>query len=196
MRRLTSFVPSLVLATATFAHAQDPAPRQNRPAPQVSLQIWGSTFVDFNTRVAEYADLRREIETGLAPLPVSGDPAQVQSALRARAKRVRTARASAHEGDIFTPAISASFKRALAENADAETCDALMDDNPGEIILPINASYPDWRPLSTVPPNVLAVLPKLPDDLHYRFMGRHLVLIDGRSGVILDRIRFAVSCKG
>jgi hypothetical protein len=48
--------------------------------------------------------------------------------------------------------------------------------------------------LSTVPPNVLAVLPKLPDDLRYRFVGRHLVLLDVRSGLILDRIRFVILC--
>ena len=45
-------------------------------------------------------------------------------------------------------------------------------------------------------PNVLAVLPTLPDDIQYRFVGRHLVLVDGRSGLILDRIPFASACGG
>jgi hypothetical protein len=40
--------------------------------------------------------------------------------------------------------------------------------------------------VSTVPPNVLAALPSLPDDVQYRFLGRHLVLHGTRANVILD----------
>ena len=111
-----------------------------------------------------------------------------------RAKKIRAARSDAREGDIFTPAISDSFKRALVDELDPGTCEAILDDNPGEFKHRINGSYPDGAPLSTVPANVLAVLPKLPDDLQYRFVGRHLVLLDGRSGLILDRIRFVILC--
>lgn len=50
------------------------------------------------------------------------------------------------------------------------------------------------RPLSTVPPNVLAVLRRLPDDIQYRFVGRHLILLDTRAGVILDWIPYAIKC--
>lgn len=48
----------------------------------------------------------------------------------------------------------------------------------GEFEHRINGRYPGRLPLSTVPPNVLAALPRLPDDLQYRFVGRHLVLLD------------------
>jgi hypothetical protein len=37
-----------------------------------------------------------------------------------------------------------------------------------------------------------ALLPKLPDDIEYRFLGRHLVLHDTRANMILDRIPCAV----
>jgi hypothetical protein len=43
-----------------------------------------------------------------------------------------------------------------------------------------------------MPPNVLAALPKLPADLEYRFLGRHLVLVDTRASVIIDRIPYAI----
>jgi hypothetical protein len=43
-----------------------------------------------------------------------------------------------------------------------------------------------------VPPHILAVLPRLPDDIEYRFLGRHLILLDTRANVILDRIPYAV----
>jgi hypothetical protein len=43
-----------------------------------------------------------------------------------------------------------------------------------------------------VPPNILAVLPRLPDDIPYRFFGRHLILLDTRANLILDRMPCAI----
>jgi hypothetical protein len=59
-----------------------------------------------------------------------------------------------------------------------------MDDNSGDFEAQINGAYP----------NVLAVLPRLPEDIEYRFVGRHLILLDTRAMVILDRIPFAIQC--
>ena len=71
-----------------------------------------------------------------------------------------------------------------------------MDDNPGERSNRINGAYPKGRALSTVPPNVLAVLPHLPEDVRYAFLGRHLILLDTRANVILDRIPLALHRPG
>jgi hypothetical protein len=79
---------------------------------------------------------------------------------------------------------------------DAKTWAAIMDDNPGKFPVHINGSYRDGKPLSTVPPNILAVLPRLPDDIQYRFLGRHLILFDTRASVILDRIPHAIQLHG
>jgi hypothetical protein len=45
-----------------------------------------------------------------------------------------------------------------------------------------------------VPANILAVLPRLPEDVQYRFLGRDLVLFDARARVILDGIPRAIDC--
>jgi hypothetical protein len=50
----------------------------------------------------------------------------------------------------------------------------------------VNAKYPDAAPLPTVPPNLLAALPKLPEDLEYRFINRDLILLDVHANVIVD----------
>lgn len=104
------------------------------------------------------------------------------------------ARAEAKQGDIFTPTISVAFRKALLLEMNANTWAAIMDDNPGELSVQINGSYPEGKPLSTVPPNILAVLPRLPDDIEYRFLGRDLILLDTRASVILDRIPYAIRC--
>jgi hypothetical protein len=77
---------------------------------------------------------------------------------------------------------------------DANTWAAIMDDNPGELSNQINGDYPEGKPLSTVPPNILAALPRLPHDMEYRFLGRHLILLDTRASVILDRLPYAIQC--
>ena len=131
---------------------------------------------------------------GLPPLRVTDDPAELTSRELALAERIRLARTGATEGEFFTPSISVEFRRLLLIEMDLETWDSLMDDNPGDFDHPINGTYPKKKPLSTVPPNILAALPSLPDGIQYRFLGRHLVLHDTRANVILDRIRYAVSC--
>ena len=70
----------------------------------------------------------------------------------------------------------------------------IMDDNPGVFSRRINRSYPKKRPLSTVPPGILAVLPTLPADIQYRFVGRDLILHDTRANIILDRLPYAIQC--
>jgi hypothetical protein len=82
------------------------------------------------------------------------------------------------------------------ECAVANTLAAIMDDNPGKISHHINGTYPEGEPFSTMPANILAVLPRLPDDIQYRFLGRHLILYDTRASLILDRIPYAIRCGG
>ena len=120
------------------------------------------------------------------------EAAQIRKAARALRKRIRAARAGAKQGDIFTPETRIEFRNALALEVDANTWAAIMDDNPGERSNRINGAYPEGRALSTVPPNVLAVLPRLPADVRYGFLGRHLILLDTRANVILDRIPLAL----
>ncbi len=50
----------------------------------------------------------------------------------------------------------------------------------------VNATYPKSAPLSTVPPTLLFKLPKLPQELEYRFVGRNLVLLDTEANLIAD----------
>ena len=134
---------------------------------------WGDELARFNTQVRSYVELRNELATRV--------PART-----ALAQRIRVARSKAKQGDIFTPAISLEFKKALVREMDAHVWKVIMDDNPGELLSQVNAVYPEGEPLSTVPPNILAVLPTLPSDIEYRFVERHLILLDTRAMVIVD----------
>lgn len=72
---------------------------------------------------------------------------------------------------------------------------SIKDEGPGAGGFPfkVNGVYPQAQPLGTVPPNVLAVLPVLPEDIEYRFIDRHLILRDVRANLIVDYIRNTIS---
>ncbi len=87
------------------------------------------------------------------------------------------------------------LKRMMAARADAVTVSAIMDDNPGEFDVDVNDTYKKKYALATMPPKLLLLLPDLAPDLQYRFVGRHLILYDGRANIIVDEIPYALQCR-
>ena len=183
---------TVLLASAGVAQTL-PAPHTDAQ-PTFRVQVWGCIVTDFSRRVQSYFDLRTRLEEGLPPLRVTEDVSEIRRVRRALARQIQAARHGAHEGDIFSPTISVEFKEVLALEMNARTWAVIMDDNPGEFSHEINGIYPDGKPFSTVPGTILAVLPALPDDVEYRFLGPHLILLDVRANVILDRIPYAIRC--
>jgi hypothetical protein len=188
----TSIALALIVACASMGYAQDAKTDQTPEPPRFKVEIFGDVMADFSARVSAYVELRDELRKGTPALAV-GDPAQVRHAVDALAARIRVARAGARRGDIFTPTISREFKKVLVQTDDTTWAD-IVDDNPGEFSTRINGTYPEKKPFSTVPANILAALPRLPDDVEYRFLGRHLILLDTRASVIVDWIPYAMGC--
>ncbi len=183
---------TVLFASSGFSQdVQTPTPPE-MPRFGLEVEVFGGVMADFTARVSAYTELRTELAKGLPPLTVD-DPAQVQYAVRTLAAKIRVARARAKRGDIFTPAIARAFQKAL-RNVDESTWGDIADDNPGEFSKRVNASYPETKPFSTVPPNILAILPRLPDDMEYHFLGRHLILLDTRASLIVDWIPMAIQC--
>jgi len=56
----------------------------------------------------------------------------------------------------------------------------------------VNAAYPEKQPLPTVPPDLLARLPKLPEQLEYRLVGKHMILRDIDANIIVDDMLNAI----
>jgi hypothetical protein len=147
---------------------------------------------DFKKRVDAYIDVRKQSMKDAPPLKETDDPAKLKAAQDALAVKIRQARATAKQGDIFTPEIAARFRRLLQpeltgeDGRDAKA--VLKDDAPsvGEIPFKVNAKYPDGAPVPTVPANLLLNLPTLPEPLQYRPIGKHLILLDEDADVIVD----------
>lgn len=169
---LVTFAAVLLLASGP-AHAM-PQTADCRPP------VWGGVVPAFETRLEAYVALRTQLET------------TQRARGHALAERIWAARAQAKQGDLLTPALSVEIRRSLRRELNAQTWKVIMDDNPGELPSQVNDEYREGQPLATMPANMLAALPKLPADIEYRFIERHLVLLDTRAKIILDRIPYAI----
>jgi hypothetical protein len=147
-------------------------------------------------RINEYAELHKKLEDTLPKLSKESTPEQIDKNQRALARLIQQKRRGAKPGDIFTPEAQAVIKRLLAKvfagPEGAALRGSIMDENPLTIKLPVNSRYPDTVPLSTVPPQVLQGLPKLPEEMEFRFIGRHLILMDVHAHIIVDSIENAL----
>jgi hypothetical protein len=179
----TVLVVSLAAAGSAFTQAKLPV----NPDAQV--------LADFKARVDKYVELRKKADDSAPPLKKTDDAREIKDAQQALVERVGAARSTAKQGDIFTPDITAFFKRVLRPEAKEKDAKTMMkDDKPpaGTVTFKINGPYPDKQPLASSPPEMLAKLPPLPKDIDYRFVDKHLILRDSRANTIIDFIPNAI----
>jgi|SRR5687768_7358994 len=194
--RLRALLISLFLALPLVMGAQTPAnPGPSEPDFTMVVQATfdAPTLAEFNKRVQDYAALRSRLEAGLPPLVVTTDADEIERFERGLTKRIRDARRS-RRGQIFADTMKEQLKRMMAARVDPATIAAIMEDGPGEFDVDVNETYSKKYALATMPPNLLLLLPDLPKDLEYRFVGRHLVLRDARANMIVDEIPYAIRC--
>lgn len=153
----------------------------------------------FTERVQAYDKLRKDVAKDSPPLKETTNPAEIANAEKALAAKIRVARAKAQRGDIFTPATEAMFRRLIrppmVTGPDAKENKAIVKEDapkPGEVPFKINGEYPKEAPQSTVPPDVLTALPPLPEELQYRIVGKHLILLCVRGNLIVDYMLNAI----
>jgi hypothetical protein len=149
----------------------------------------------FNKRIADYADMRKKAEHGLAALTETDDPAKITAREKALGDAVRKLRATAKAGDIFgtdmTPLIL-EIVRADWKRRPAVDRAAILAGMEKPFVPTVNMRYPVGQPLMTFPPTLLRQLQELPEDLEYRFVGRDLILRDVKANMVVDVIRHAI----
>jgi len=152
-----------------------------------------SRFKEFLDRVQGYAQLHKSAEATLPSLKSTDLPEMIAAHEQALARKIREARPNAQPGDIFTdkareafrPAVREAFQGSRGRHARA----TIRQGEPlKELNLRVNQVYPKGVPFTTVPPTLLLKLPKLPDEVGYRIVGRDLVLIDTKANLIVDFI--------
>jgi len=184
----------LVVAQPCAGTAQTLSATTDERIPVFRVEVWADISTEFAVRVNTYVELRRRIESGLPDVTVTDDVSQLRRSRQSLARAIRVARPAAAQGEFFTPATSAQFLLVLSRLMDAKMWAVIMDDNPGGFRRDIDGTYPDGKAFATMPGRVLAELPELPDDIQFRFAGRHLILYDVRANTIIDRMPDAIRC--
>jgi len=70
----------------------------------------------------------------------------------------------------------------------------IREDSPEVFVLVVNGDYPAGASRSTMPGNVLKILPPLPSVLEYRIVDSHLILMDAGANIVVDYV-LDVMCK-
>jgi hypothetical protein len=178
---------ALAIAGAPVCRA---APKSMATSPVVLTAAETEAVAVFEVRLKDYMALHNKFEATLTAVPKKATPEQVEKNQQALSALIKSARAGAKQGEFFTPGMEALVARSMVDalgGPDGDSSkDSIMDDNPGVPQLSVNERYPDAVPLTTMPLRVLTILPKLAEDLEYRFVGQRLVLMDAHAGMIID----------
>jgi len=148
-------------------------------------------FKDLFDHVRAYMTTHDNAEKRVPNLKDTSDPKQVSTREKALADEIRVERAGARQGDVFTPAAAKEIGAIVAEDflgRPLKVQEAILVEVPVKVPPAINTDYPTALPLATVPPSLLQKLPTLPEELEYRFLGRHLILRDIKANLIVDFI--------
>ena len=176
---------ALILCAAGFAQGQ-PAGATDQPD--------ASLLADFGSRIEKY--LQSQHKAGGDSKPAK-EPEKLAEHRKQTAAKVRIARVEAKQGDIFTPEITSYFRKQIAATfagpEGPKIRASLRRAEPVPTIsLKVNAAYPATLPRQSTPPTLLLNLPRLPKELEYRIVGRHLALHDTVTNLIVDFIPNAI----
>ena len=181
---------------STIGH--DPASAAPAATAQEKTNPEAQVLVDFKRRIDSYMELHNKLEKESPPLKETTEPAKIKASQEVLARKLQAARKDAKQGDVFTLEIRQALRRLMYPETKgpdgAETKAAITEEKHElkDVVLKVNAEYPDSAPLMTVPPNILAALPKLPEDLEYRFVSRHMILLDTHANIIVDFVPNAI----
>ena len=148
---------------------------------------------DFNDRTKQYIALHRKLANETGEIDDTKKPEEITLREQALGKLIRENRASAQQGDVFTPAVQTLFKSLIQQEFASRTAAMRQDrkedqDELADFTPTVNQTYPPEKPLVTFPAGLLRVLPKLPKELEYRLVQRNLILRDIEANIIVDFI--------
>jgi hypothetical protein len=176
----------------TFGALLAPAGEQEKVNP-------GSLLLsDFSKRVADYVKLHQAARAEVHALKKPTDSSEViEQHVHQIAHLIREKRSGAIQGSIFTPEISAEFRRLLSNAMQGPQAEhvrgSLRHAEPlRQRPLRVNHAYPEGLPLQSTPPSLLLNLPPLPPEVEYRIVGHSLILRDVEANLIVDFIPDAI----
>jgi hypothetical protein len=146
----------------------------------------------FETAVAGYVTMRRRLANEIAAPVPNSTSVQLNNASDMLAAAIQRSRPNARVGDLFVAPVAPVFKRTVDDavrTGDLKEVLAAIDDEEPAVREPkLHLRFPGSAQMATMPPSLLAVLPRLPKELEYRIIGRFLVLRDIDAALIIDYV--------
>ena len=150
-----------------------------------------TSLAEFQSRLQKYVELRQQLAAKLKPLSPTPNAADLAARQESLAAALRTVRNDARQGDTIPPAVAELIRRLVVADFNRRppaAKRAVFVEVPERVRPAVNKTLPDAVALATVPPLLLNELPRLPDNLQYRFIGRDVVLLDGDTRLMIDYI--------
>ena len=175
---------------------QKPAAPSPAPGQPTRVNADALTSVQFLKRIEDYVALHKKLEATLPARPDHATPQQVDDHAKALSRLIAEARPRAKQGDMLPQDTRAYLRRQIGHGLSgpdgAAVRQSIREDNPGKVKLQVNGRYPDGVPFTTMPAPVLAQLPRLPEDVEYRFIGDRLILLDVHAQLVVDFMDAAI----
>jgi len=203
-------------AAAQTAAPKPPAPKVSTATKEKAAEQNANpdaiVLADFQKRIDAYMAVNKDAAKDAPPLKETKNPGEIKAAQDALGVKIRAARMTARQGEIMTPEIQNKFRRLMypvvtspappgtAEREVKKDIKEELKENTEErkeeggkpVVLKVNARYPEDTPLPTTPPQVLMNLPKLPEQLEYRIIGKNLIIRDVEANIIVDIVPNAI----
>lgn len=166
------------------ASGQTPAPPPLSPADKQIVKA-------FEKRAKDYAKMRESLEEKMPKLSKEAKPEEIEAHKAQFQERVRNARLTAKQGEVFTPEATALIRQMIKDDFKGrervEFRDTVLREAENKAVpLRVNYPYPESQELMEMPPTLLLRLPQLPKQLRYRFVRQNLLLVDRENGLIVD----------
>jgi hypothetical protein len=167
------------------------APEASAFSQKESVNPQAAAVHEFQQRLNDYLELREALSKKLKPLSTTPSAAELTARQQALAAAIRAARKAARPGDLIPAAAAAQITHVCLEDfhfRNPQAKRATLQEVSPAVRPAINRTFPEDAALPTVPPLLLSKLPQLPDNLQYRFFGRHIVILDGDTQIIVDYV--------
>lgn len=187
----------LVLGAAAFVAAPSCSRKPvEAPAAAPRTTSEDQIIADFKARLAKYEAVSDKLRGEVFPSTSEIKAEEIHKRQKELARRIVEALPGWEQGNIFTPEISALIRGRLPEalkgTDGANVRGAIFDDAPPPQKIVVMTEYPTGAPVATVPAQILELLPVLPKELEYRFVGTDLILFDVSAYLMVDVVRNAI----
>jgi hypothetical protein len=171
----------VLLSALSLAESGSPA-QQQHTAPVLTAGE-KETVKSFENRVKEYVKLRERVEAKQLPgHSKDAKPEEIEAHKKAFEEMVRNARRGAKPGDLFSTDIAgyirATIRTEFKGTDRKQLRETVLEADTKGVPLRVNYPYPETKELTQIPPTLLLKLPQLPKQVKFRFVGRHLLLVD------------------